>query len=166
MTQQDPSRSNRRFEFYEEPLIVEYRKEPGTYELKQKDSLQFISWTGSELYFVELGDEESSAWGNDYMEIAGDFTIAYEIPKIVQGNYTVYLRAEAFNSSNALVEVFVDGKKVSGLVDLSSGGTAGSPFQTIELGTIDFVQYEKHLVEIKPLIPGRFLWDWIRFEPA
>lgn len=34
-----------------------------------------------------------------------------------------------------------------------------------ELGTINFVKYEDHLVVIKSLIPGRFSWDLIRFEP-
>jgi len=51
------------------------------------------------------------------------------------------------------------------LVDLSQGGSANSPFQKIELGTIDFIKYESHKVEVIPLIPGRFLWDYIRFEP-
>jgi hypothetical protein len=33
------------------------------------------------------------------------------------------------------------------------------------LGTVDFKRYTTHKVEIRPLIPGRFLWDFIRFEP-
>jgi hypothetical protein len=95
----------------------------------------------------------------------GDFKISYVIPKIVQGKYKVFLGAEKFNSANALVEVYIDGKKVSPLIDLSQGGSANYPFQKIELGTIDFKKYESHKVEVIPLIPGRFLWDYIRFEP-
>lgn len=165
MTQQRPSRAIATFEFWEEPVLNEYRQTPGTYLIEDKESLYNIDWEGVDLLFVEKGDQQTSAWGNDYLEMDGDFRISYTIPKIVQGKYTVYLGAEAFNSLNALVEVFIDGKKVSGLVDLSRGGNSNSPFQRIELGTIDFKKYEQHVVEVRPLIPGRFLWDYIRFEP-
>ncbi len=165
LKQVSPSRAIVSFEFWEEPLITEFRRETGSYLIEEKESLGFIDWEGAELYFTEKGDEQTSAWGNDYLEITGDFKISYEIPRIVQGKYTVFLGAERFNSANALVEVYIDGKKVSSLIDLSQGGSANSPFQKIELGTIDFKKYESHKVEVIPLIPGRFLWDYIRFEP-
>lgn len=165
MKQVKPSRAITSFEFWEEPLINEYRRTPGTYLIEDKNSLYYIDWSGADLSFVERGDEQTSAWGNDYLQIDGDFVISYQIPRIVQGKYTVYLGADAFSTLNAVVEVFIDGKNISGLVDLSRGGNANSPFQRIELGTIDFKKYETHVVEVKPLIPGRFLWDYIRFEP-
>lgn len=165
MQQVNPSRAIVTFEFWEEPLINEYRRDPGTYLIEEKESLYFIDWEGVDLFFVERGSENISAWGNDYLEMNGDFRISYEVPKIVQGRYKVFLGAERYNASNALVEVYIDGKKVSSLIDLSQGGTANNPFQRIELGTIDFKKYDSHKVEIIPLIPGRFLWDYIRFEP-
>ena len=165
MKQRTPSRSIRTFEFYEEPLFNEYRQEPGNYLIEDPGALFNIEWSGADLFFVDLGDQESSAWGNDYLEINGDFTLSYTIPRIIQGRYRVYLRAEAFNAQNALVEVFIDGKKTGSFVDLSTGGSSNSPFQTRELGTVDFKRYTTHKVEIRPLIPGRFLWDFIRFEP-
>ncbi len=160
-----PSRAIVTFEFWEEPLITEYRRETGSYLIEEKESLFNIDWEGVDLFFTEKGDEQTSAWGNDYLEMNGDFKISYIVPKIVQGKYKVFLGAERYNIANALVEVYIDGKKVSSLVDLSQGGTANSPFQKIELGTIDFIKYESHKVEILPLIPGRFLWDYVRFEP-
>ena len=160
-----PSRAISTFEFWEEPLLNEYRTENGQYLIEDKDALLTVKWEGAELFFTEKGDEQTSAWGNDYLEITGDFKISYEIPKIVQGKYKVFLGAERFNSTNALVEVYIDGKKVSSLIDLSQGGSSNSPFQRIELGTIDFKKYETHKVEVIPLIPGLFLWDYIRFEP-
>jgi uncharacterized surface protein with fasciclin (FAS1) repeats len=165
MKQVTPSRAIVTFEFWEEPLINEYRRDPGSYLIEEKEALQFIDWEGVDLFFTEKGDEQTSAWGNDYLEMNGDFRISYEVPKIIQGKYKVFLGAERFNSANALVEVYIDGKKVSSLVDLSQGGTANNPFQKIELGTVDFKKYETHKVEVIPLIPGRFLWDYIRFEP-
>ena len=165
MKQVTPSRAIVTFEFWEEPLINEYRREVGSYLIEDKAALYYIDWSGADLFFTEKGDEQTSAWGNDYLEIDGDFKISYVVPKIVQGRYKVFLGAERFNSANALIEVYIDGKKVSSLVDLSQGGSSNYPFQRIELGTIDFKKYESHKVEVIPLIPGRFLWDYIRFEP-
>jgi uncharacterized surface protein with fasciclin (FAS1) repeats len=165
MKQRTPSRSNRTFEFYEEPLLNRYRQEVGTFLIEDPNSLFHIKWSGADLFFVELGAQQSSAWGSDYLEINGDFTISYTIPRIIQGRYRVFMRAERFNALNALVEVFIDGKKIGSLVDLSTGGSSSSPFNTIELGTVDFKRYTTHKVEVKSLIPGRFLWDFIRFEP-
>jgi hypothetical protein len=83
----------------------------------------------------------------------------------VQGRYTVFLRAESFNAANAVVEVYVDRKKVGGMVDLSVGSTPTSPFRNIELGTIEFNRYAEHDIEIRSLIPGQLLWDYIQFVP-
>lgn len=165
MKQRTPSRSIRTFEFYEEPLLNKYRQEPSSYIIEDKNSLFYIKWSGADLFFVELGDQQSSAWGADYLEITGDFEISYEVPPIIQGRYRVFLGADSFNAANALIEVFIDGKKMGSLVDLTTGGSSDSPFRRIELGTVDFKRYSSHLIEVKPLIPGRFLWDYIRFEP-
>ena len=114
-----------------------------------------------------MGEQPSwmGAWGFDYLQIEGDFKISYEIPRIVQGKYRVFLGADAYSESNALVEVYIDGKKVSSIIDLTTGGSANVPFVEKELGTIDLKKYEIHKVEVIPLIPGRFLWDHIRFQP-
>ena len=165
MQQVTPSWANVYFQFTEEPLLNEYRRENGTYLIEDEDALMYVKWKGADLSFIERGSENTGAWGNDWLEIIGDFRISYEIPKIVQGKYKVFLQAESFNVTNALVEVYIDGKKVSSLVDLSQGGTSNNPFRRIELGTIDFKKYETHKVEVIPLIPGRFAWDWIQFEP-
>jgi len=164
MTQQSPSRANQEFQFYEEPYINQLRMEAGSYLIKDHEELLYIDWSGADLNFIKLA-ESSPAWGNDYLEITGDFEISYEIPKIVQGKYELFLRADAFHTSNALIEVFVDESKVSGLIDLSRIGTLNSPFRNILLGTVDFSNYETHKIVIKPVIPGRLLWDGLRFEP-
>ena len=164
MTQQPPSRADKVYGFYEEPLFSKYRQKIGTYLIEDPASLKYIKWSGSDLFFVELGNQSSSAWDNDYLQIDGDFTLSYEIPKIIQGKYDVFIAADAFNIKNAVIEVFVDGKKISGLVDLSKGGSSDSPFRKIKVGSVDFKRYSTHVVEIKPLIPGRFLWDYVSFE--
>lgn len=164
MKQQRPSRANQTFQFYEEPLFNEFRLELGSYIVEDSTALTSISYSGSDLFFVQEG-ESSTAWSDDYVLMEGDFVIQYTIPKIVQGKYDVILGAQAFSQDNALIEVYIDGKNMGGLIDLSSGGNANNPFTGIELGTIDFLKYEGHTVEIRTLIPGRLMWDYIRFEP-
>jgi len=165
MTQQKPSRAIQTFEFYEEPVLNEFRMETGEYLIEDTSSLNTIHWKGADLTFVEAGDNIISAWGGDYLFIDGDFSISYTIPKLVQGNYSVFLGADSFNPRNALVQVYIDGKNVGGLIDLATGGSSDSPFIQIELGSINFLKYESHTIEIKSLIPGRLGWDYIRFEP-
>ena len=146
-------------------LSNEYRQKNGSYLIEDPASLYNIKWSGVDLFFTEKGSESTGAWGNDYLEMTGDFRISYKVPPIVQGRYRVYLGAEAFNTKNALVEVYIDGKKISSIVDLTQGGSANNPFNAKLLGTIDLKKYDSHVVEVVSLIPGRFLWDYVRFEP-
>jgi len=166
LKQHKPSRSIKNYHFWEDPLLSEYRQlnDPGEYLIKDTSWLDVITWTGPDLYLVMTGDPEGSgAWNGDYLVLDGDFTISYTFPKIIPGKYEAYLGAESFNSQNALVEVYIDGKQIGGLLNLASG--SGNPFAMLELGTVNFVKYEEHTFEIRSLIPGRLAWDYIRFEP-
>jgi uncharacterized surface protein with fasciclin (FAS1) repeats len=164
MYQQRPSMADVSFDFYEESYFDDLRAEIGDYIIDSHDALNRITWPDNiDLFFVKA-EETNSAWNDDFIQLDGDFSITYRIPKVVQGKYNVIFRAEAYNSENALVGIYVDGKKVGGLIDLSTGGSNNSPFRDFQLGTIDFVKYEEHNVEVRSLIPGRFLWDNIRFE--
>lgn len=162
---QIPSRAIVTFEFYEESLLNEYRMNGGTYLLENPDLMNYVTWSGAKLSYVKSLDATEAAWGKDYMQIYGDFTITYNIPKIIQGKYDVYLQANAYSSQNALVEVSIDGNKLGGLLDLTRGGNAGNPYFRFKVGTIDFKKYAGHAIQVKSLIPGRFIWDYIRFEP-
>lgn len=164
LKQQTPSRAIVTFEFWEESLLNEYRLEDGTYLIEDSTWLHVIKWSGTDLFFIETG-EDNTAWGDDYLFMDGDFIISYRIPKIVQGKYEAILGAEAYNSANAVVEVYIDGKNTGRLYDLATGGSSSWPFTGIELGTVNFTRYEEHTIEIRSLIPGRFCWDYIRFEP-
>jgi uncharacterized surface protein with fasciclin (FAS1) repeats len=162
--QQKPIRALATFMFYEEPVIKSFSLESGTYLIENQNLLTRISWTGVDLYYVAK-EQGSNADLKDYLMInsgSSIFSISYTIPKIVQGRYQVILRAHK-GSSNAVVEVFIDGKKSGGLVDLVGNAQA---FQDVLLGEIEFKTYEEHKVEIRSLIPGRFLWDYIEFKPV
>lgn len=164
MTQKQPSSTSVSYHFREEPLINGYYQQKGEF-LIEENTLNRINWTGADLFYVAGEDGSSNASNFDYLQTEGDFSITYKIPQIVQGKYRVYLRAESFNSANAVVELFVDRKRVGGMIDLSVGSTPTSPFRNIEVGTMEFNRYVEHEVEIRSLIPGRLLWDYIQFTP-
>jgi len=79
--------------------------------------------------------------------------------------HDVQIRADAFDPSNAIVEVYIDGNKIGGIVDLTTGGNANNPFQFLDLGPVEFTSYSEHTVEVRSIVPGRFLWDVVRFLP-
>lgn len=174
MTQKSPIMATQSYGFGEEPLLSYLsQKGAGTYLIEDSSALKYIKYSGADLFFV-TGETSSTAWGNDYLKINyGDFIISYTIPKIVQGIYNVYLRADASNDANAVIQVFIDGKNIGGLINLKSGGASWDPFYRTNtggsgeqsLGAFTFTKYEQHTIVIKSLIPGRFLWDTIRFEP-
>lgn len=165
MTLKQPTRATVTFEFWDEPLFNEFRQQPGEYIVEDPSTLRNITWEGPDLIFIEEADTDHPAWGDDYLKLDGDFSIRYTTPKVVQGEYEVHIRGHAFSTLNALVEVYIDGKKIGGLLDLSEGGSANNPYRDFEIGIIDFNTYERHVVEIRSLIPGVFEWDYVRFEP-
>ncbi|MDP3643889.1 MAG: fasciclin domain-containing protein [Bacteroidota bacterium] len=162
---QVPSRAIVTYEFWDEPALAEYRRKGGSYLIENEALMYNVKWSGAKLYYVKSFDESERAWSKDYLQIDGDFNISYQVPKIIQGKYNVFLGADAFSSANALVEMYVDGTKLGGLIDLTRGGNSSWPYVQYKVGAIDFKKYAAHTITIKTLIPGRFRWDYIRFEP-
>jgi uncharacterized surface protein with fasciclin (FAS1) repeats len=157
-----PPRAEVTFQFFEESLINQYNKIPGIYLIEDTSSLSRIKWWGANLSYFKTSDVSELASNRDYLLINGDFTITYRIPAIVQGNYRFILRANSNNRQNAVIEVFIDGKKIGGLVDLTIGN---AQYRNITIGNVNFSRFEEHTIKIKSLVPGRFIWDFIRFEP-
>jgi uncharacterized surface protein with fasciclin (FAS1) repeats len=165
MRQQRPTRASQYFQFSEEPLFEELGRNVGTFFVQDPAELVNLSFSGSDLYYVKQALSESVTWNADYIAIEGDFEIEYRLPKIVEGKYKVILGAHSLSQDNALVEVFIDGKKVGGLINLTKGGYQSWPFIDTQVGNVNFTRYEAHTVVIKSLVPGVFLWDRIGFEP-
>lgn len=154
------------FGFFEEPLFAQYREKGGEFLIEDHSLMSTITWTGGNdhLLFIKSDDESEQAWDKDYIMMEGDFSVSYTVPKIAQGTYNLYIRAHAYNSLNALVEVFFDGIKIGGLIDLTTGGSASYPYVEFELGTVTLLNYEPHVITVKSLIPGFFYWDYVFFE--
>jgi len=159
-----PDLSQRTFQFYEDPLIDQYSRTPGTHEFMDPDAFSKLHWEDADQieYFVSSSsDMQAIGRGGfkDYIKIEGEFTIEYTLPKVLQGVYLLNIRAQATHPDNATVEIYMDGKKVGSNFDLTNVGDATWPFREIEAGTVEFADYDTHTVTIKTLVPGRFIWD-------
>jgi len=148
------------FQFYEEPLILSASQRPNTYEFTAKEGLQFLHWEGvKSIEYVKLGS--NSGYSNDdYIRIEGEFTFSYEIPKILPGTYVFQILANANYYNNAFIKVFIDGKRVGGNIDLTIGTV-----RPLTVSTVSFNNYEKHVVAIQTLVPGRLSLDGLLFNP-
>ena len=160
-----PARADQNFGLWDEPLLQRYGALGGNFSIETQSELDNITWSGEELVYVKSIDASDNAWNNDYLLIEGDFSLTYNIAKIIQGKYDVFIQADGFNSRNAVVEVYIDGNKLGGLIDLTKDGSANDPFHFYKVGTIDFKKYEGHAVQIKTLIPGILKLDVIQFKP-
>jgi uncharacterized surface protein with fasciclin (FAS1) repeats len=160
-----PKAQQRTFQFYEEPLIDLARQSPNTYEFNDPGKFEVIGWEGVDyIHYVKSMSEIKGVTNNDYIEIEGDFSIRYDLPKILPGNYMLRLRANVGYHNNAFIQVFIDGKVIGGNIDLSSSPGSGS-FYTFDIGQLSFTSYEKHQLMIRTLIPGRLQWDMVIFQP-
>lgn len=163
-----PGRTQRTFEFYEDPQIKAIMNNPRLYIFNNKDMKDFIylSWSGLEqLNWVKSGSSFERASNQDYIYVDGDFSITYEIPQVLPGRYGFQIRANSADSKNSTIQVFLDGKRIGSNINLTTGGSGGgNPYRLFNLGIIELTKYEKHVVEVRSLIPGRFTWDYVRFE--
>jgi uncharacterized surface protein with fasciclin (FAS1) repeats len=162
-----PGLSIQTFQFFEEPVINNIRNRPNEYIFEDQDEFSIISWEGvDELIYFKSGTG-IQANANDYLRIDGDFNLRYEIPKILPGTYQVIFRANAFGDDHAVVELYIDGNKTGGNMNLtSSGNSNGNPYNSFNQNTVEFTEYETHLIEVRSLIPGIMMWDFIQFEPV
>ncbi|MCF8379232.1 MAG: fasciclin domain-containing protein [Bacteroidales bacterium] len=160
----NPGRTTRTFEFLEDVYIAGLGIIPDEYIIN-KDYTNLISWTGvDEIRYVKSGSS-ISAQSNDYLSVSGNFTISYTIPKLLPGNFRVSIKADVSSSNNATVQVYIDGVRVGNSLDLTVKNRDTDTFEVKFAGNINFLEYKTHVVEIKSIASGSFLWDFIRFEP-
>ena len=161
-----PRRSQRTFQFLEDPKILESSKNTGSYEFVDHDLLELIRWEGPEsLIYVKGSNSDNNAHNSDYIDLKGSFYFEYDMPKIMPGRYLVEIKTDAYGNENATIQVRIDGKRMGGNINLTSGGSSANPFSVFSLGIIEFTSYKGHLLEVKSLIPGVMLLDMIRFTP-
>ena len=160
-----PSRSRSYFSCREEPVIIEVSQNPGSYYYTDPDEFELIGWSGTQtlLYYMGSGANE---WRNeDYIELNGKFYFHYIMPKILPGKYELVLKADASGEDNATIQVYIDGKRLGGNINLARGKDSSSPTYNFKIGTLDFIRYEEHVIEIKAFIAGSMKFDWVSFKP-
>lgn len=163
-----PDLRNRTFQFYEEPLIYEASQVPGTYQFDGEDINKFsvVQWDDVEIMTYIKSSSGIEAWNNDFLEIEGDFQISYQVPKILPGKYTLEIRANDQNINNATIQVYLDGQRIGGNIDLTSDANEYGAYSNYTVGVVNFVNYKKHDLRIETLVPGKFTWDAVNFNVA
>jgi uncharacterized surface protein with fasciclin (FAS1) repeats len=160
MEQYRPRPRDYTFQFYEDPIIYSASQRPNTYYFEEPEKFEKIHWQGTKyIKYVKLASS-SEYNGDDYLEIEGEFSITYEIPKILPGNYMLQIRTNADYYNNAFIQIYLDGKRAGGNINLTTGGS----YYTFDVNTVSFTNYEKHQLKIQTLIPGRLTWDCIIFK--
>jgi uncharacterized surface protein with fasciclin (FAS1) repeats len=157
-----PNPSEQTFQFYEEPLINEASNRPDEYTFEDSSQFEVIKWQGvKEIIYVNSPTAISGVMNNDYIQLEGDFSISYEIPKILPGKYRLRIKTNDDFKKNATIQVYLDGAKMGSNLDLSDG----DGFNWYDVGLVDFLNYEQHNIQIEALISGRFTWDAVQFVP-
>jgi hypothetical protein len=162
---EDTTMQSQVFQFYEAPIIRNYEREGGEYLIEDSSLVDVMTWSGSDLYYIKSNRQECRARNEDFLLLDGVFNISYALPEIDTGQYVMHVGAEAHSEANAQVEVSFDGNQLGGIIDLRTGGTQEEPFIQVELGVVSIREMKDHVVEIETAVPGRFLWDFVLFEP-
>lgn len=157
-----PGRTQKTYQFFEEPKINTLSKTPGEYELIDPELMEVLKWTGPESVTYFKSGSGLQANNNDYIEIVGNFTIQYTTPKILPGKYLFEINAESNNSENATIQIYFDGKRMGSSFNLTTGGNS---YKTFAIGSVDIQNFETHEIKITTLLPGIFKWDFARFTP-
>lgn len=159
-----PTPSLQTFQFLnEEPVLNQLKNEVGEHPFFDDEEFTALKWEGVDLLeYIKSASSSEEANQKDYIRIDGDFIIRYTLPKIMAGTYAVFLKANAQDYQNATIQVFIDGKRLGSSYSLGSGG---DPYDELELGKVTFLTSKTHLVEVRTLIPGKFEWDYIQFDP-
>ncbi|MFW5872486.1 MAG: fasciclin domain-containing protein [bacterium] len=162
-----PPKTFMAFGFLNDPVIKKMERNDGTYTLDKETPLTMISWEGpDEIIYHKTSSSGERALNKDYIRIEGDFKINYHTPRVFPATYQVTINANSNYSGNAIVEVFIDGKKIGGNLNFTSGQTSGGGgYREALLGTVEYSDYEPHVVSVRSVLPGRFTWDYIKFTP-
>lgn len=152
------------FQFYEETLINDIRQQDGSYIFDDPAKFEKIKWQGVKyLHYEKNAGNYTGANNLDYIWLEGQFTIDYEIPKVVPGAYSFIIRANTKLSGRATAQVYFDGKRIGATQTFTSTSTA--QYVDFKIGSVDLIEYKPHIVRIETVIPGVFAWDYVRFVP-
>jgi Secreted and surface protein containing fasciclin-like repeats len=167
--QKQPSSAVQDYGFTEGELFLDSLTKvatAGSYLIEDSTRLHRVKYDGGELTFVT--GYAISNYTINFLEITGNFSISYRIPKILPGVYNVNLSVGRGDSRNAVVQLYIDGIEVGRQQDLTVIPQNYSSFgfsNTFPIGTVRFFTYGEHVVSLKAFVPGRLQWNRINFTP-
>ena len=134
------------------------------------DDFARLDWTSNDgaLWYVVDKSLGGKAVNNDYIKLEGNFSIDFIIPsKLMPGKYELFLYARTGIDANyALIEVMFDGIKVGDNINLANLSSSGdNSFDRFSVGMVDIDSYKSHIVTVRSIISGIFMWDYIEFIP-
>jgi len=152
------------YHFKSEPIINELAGAEGRFVFEDPNEFEVLNWSGTDRMVYVSGIEAVDAWEDDYLELNGPFTFTFTSPRIFPGKYNFKVRIHSADYANAVIQIYLDGKRVGTNINLKS--TSGKdPFVLFTVGSVDFLDYASHKITINTVIPGKLKLDMIRFEP-
>lgn len=153
--------------FYNEPKIDELKTYKGTFLILEED-LKNISLVGRDyLLYTCSSSNINAVENNDYITLSGDFEMTYTTQKVLAGLYKISIVADRDNNNNAMIQIYLDGEKVGGLVDLTKGSDYRSSFSPyFVLDNVQFKENGTHEIKIKTIRPGRLNLDRLILTPV
>lgn len=162
-----PGRKTETYQFYEEYQINELRNTEGTSDIRKED-LSSIELFGIDyLSYSKFASNINGVLNNDYINMNGNFEFSYHMPQILAGAYEISIIAHRNDRSNAVLQFYLDGQKIGGVIDLTSGSSNNGDFRpAFIVGTVEFAEYKRHEIVLRTLVPGRLMLDRIIFKPV
>ncbi len=159
-----PGAGRNTFHFKSEPVINELKDAEGRFIFEDPSEFEVIQWEGTdELYYV-VGTEAVEAWEDDFIELNGPFIFTFNTPRVFPGSYDFKIRVHSSDYDNAVIQVYLDGKRSGTNINLKSTNSRDD-FVIYTIGSVDFINYTSHEITINTVIPGIMKLDLIRFDP-
>lgn len=162
-----PGRKTEIYQFYEEYQINEFRQTEGTQVIRKED-LTVIELFGVDyLAYINQSTDIPGVYNNDFIYVYGNFEFTYHMPQILAGAYEVSIVAHRNASYNAVLQTYIDGEKLGGVIDLTGGSNNTGDFSpAFVLGTVEFSEYSGHEFKLRTVVPGLLSLDRIEFKPV
>ncbi len=157
------------FQFYEESLISAASQIPTTYIFDNEPPKEFsgiLTWSGiDEIIYQKSPSAINNVYSDDYIEVNGNFTLTYKLPKIQAGKYLLQLNANDDDPDNATIQVFLDGEQIGRNLDLTQNAGSKQSFFPHDVDYVYFDDYSPHEITIKSVVSGKLQWDCTIFKP-
>lgn len=159
-----PKPGKNTYHFKSEPIINDLDGAEGRFVFDDPTEFEVIYWEGVDEMAYVSGAEAIDAWEDDFLELDGPFTFTFITPRIFPGRYDFKIRVHSDNYKNAVIQIYLDGKRIGTNINLKSAN-GKDDFVTYKIGSVDFLDYLSHVIRINTIIPGIMQLDMIRFEP-